>query len=696
MAGQEKHQTDRPNEYVRHVAPVHLAAIACFTGLIIGFFDVLVTLALNPSELVSSSTSLSLAAAVISVLVLYICLWLCVAYPASGVCRLSRLSLAISISIFLMTFNLAASVSGLITFTPSQYDITRLFIIAGGSGLISMGAYGCASRLVRSPRHLGCILAAGCIGSLVFAEGALFGWLVRSRMTLAVSISLAAAFVAFVALAIATIFALRKLPTKTATTLPFVLMLVVVVFLPFRALVRTGPPSTPVSVSGQSALPVKYVILIIVDTLRADFLSCLNDGAPRTPNMDMLADDGVLFSRAISSAPWTVPSVASIMTGLSPNVHQAMSARSRLPDELTTLAEYMQDAGYYTTAMGFNPFLRKRYNMHQGFYEYVFPKPPSRSRSLGGVVVNTFFPAILPSTASTTEITQMAIDWIERNKDVDFFLWTHYYDPHLPYAPPPEFEPDGEVPPRIGRSFSRIQDVRAGHFAPTLPERDWIRELYKSEVEYVDDSLGDLIQTLKRLDIYDEALIILTSDHGEEFWEHGSFEHGHSLHDELLWVPLILKLPRSSSAREVATAVSIESILPSVLDICQIDHVDQHLTGKSLMPLIDTGASYDEDQSIHSTGVLYYGQKESAIFGEYKYVLDVITGEEILYRIGADGQYQSPLESPSTEQLDRARSILAAHHSESSKLRDHYGVEAEEAPIEESVLRQLRALGYVR
>jgi arylsulfatase A-like enzyme len=669
-------------------------SIACFTSLFAGLFDVIVVLLLKPDELSSSIVSLNIAAVAALVLVTYLFLWLAVAYPVGRALRLSTLPLAISLSVFLVLFCAALSMSEIIPPSWSRHDLARLFILAAGSLVVSIGAYVTASETALSTKYRQVVEVVGCSTPYILAEFGLFAWLMRARIGLFPSIQFLLVFLAFGGLAIATIIAVRRVASGGGTTLLMGSLLAAVLVLPLHVLVGLNSPSGPSRSEVRAGLPVRHVILITIDTLRADFLSCLNPGAPTTPNIDTLARDGVLFKRAVSSAPWTLPSVSSIMTGLSPLVHQTMYPRSRLPDELTTLAEYMQEAGYYTAAIGYNPFLMSSYNVCQGFDEYTFTGIPVRHSSLGGFVVDSIFPWLFPSTGSTGQITNLVTRWMERNKDRRFFLWTHYLDPHVPYSPPPAFIPDGEPSPRIGTTFHRADDIRAGHLFPTPTERRWIRALYGGEVRYVDDNVGQVLQALKRLGIYDDALILLTSDHGEEFWEHGGFEHGHSLNQELLWVPLIVKLPRSVRQGEVAARVSTESILPTVLDICDVDYEDQYLTGRSLIALIDGRAQSGEATPLLSTGTLYYEQQESVAFGEYKYVLHAVTGDEEFFRLDSASGYEAM--QATEEQLERARTILDLRRSACAELREYYGVIPEEAPIDESVQEQLRALGYVK
>ena len=322
-------------------------------------------------------------------------------------------------------------------------------------------------------------------------------------------------------------------------------------------------------------------MLITIDTLRRDSLSCYGKRpSSHTPNIDRLAEDGLVIKKAISSSSWTVPSLTSIMTGLPVEVHGVDHADSRVPEVLKTLAEYMLEAGYFTGAIGSQLLMSPRYNLLQGFQHYnTFPK--TRPMMLGSKVLRKLRAVIpldpLPSSlryrlsralsgrATTSDLTHLAVQWLEANQNRDFFFWLHYFDPHQPYAPPASFVPEGVPPLRIGNRFHPQVATQDGTFDPLVEEKEWIRKLYDAEVRYVDHNVGQVLDALKEKRLYDKSLIIITSDHGEEFWEHDGIGHGHTLYNELLWVPLIIKVPDSiGRLGEINTTVSTLSILPTV------------------------------------------------------------------------------------------------------------------------------------
>ncbi len=445
---------------------------------------------------------------------------------------------------------------------------------------------------------------------------------------------------------------------------------------------------------------VKQVILITIDTLRADALSSYGGTATSTPNIDSLAKDGTLFKNAYSAAPWTLPAFSSMMTGVSPTVHRTFASDSVLPDKFKTIAEYLRDSGYYTAAIGDNFYLHTEFNMDQGFLEYNFyPRRQMVIDSFGATLIKKSFPNTMNPYASTDQLTDLAIDWIGKNRDSDFFLWVHYYDPHIPYAPPTEYISKNAVPDdSIGYQLWNASAIRDGHFAPSASQRKWIKELYDAEVRYVDASLGRLLEAFKEESLYKSSLIILTSDHGEEFWEHDGFEHGHTLYNELLRVPLIVKLPGKHSARVVEDEVTTQSLMPTVLELTRIPNESGHATAESLAPLLTESPSSFAEEPLVSTGLLYYENREGVIFHGSKYIESLVTGQGELYDLRTDPREQSPLDlSRNRLKSDQAKNIMNNHNRKSEMLTKELGVSStEKAALDKEKIEKLKALNYIQ
>ncbi len=435
------------------------------------------------------------------------------------------------------------------------------------------------------------------------------------------------------------------------------------------------------------------IVLVTVDTLRPDILA---DEA--TPALDGLLADSIVFEQARSAAPWTKPALATILTGLSPWVHRTTSRRKRLPDELTTLAEHLRAAGYRTGGAGLNVHLERMFNFAQGFDDYAFPARAELGISFGAKLLTACdpdrFPELFPST---TAVADVAIDWLERAVDGErpVFLWMHVLDPHWPYEPPADYTTPPESGTRIANYWGdpdTVTNVQAGNLKLGEADRARVRELYRGEIRYVDDNVGRLLAKLRELGLYDESLIVFASDHGEEFWEHGSYEHGHTLYDEVLRVPLAFKLPASNPSRagRRPEPVSTESLTPTVLDLLGRS---AKTTGRSLRPLWESPGSVPAEP-LFSNGTYYRGEKEAVVFDGLKLVVDLETKRVELYDLAADPAELDSLASSRPRDVARGRELLEARFRAAQDLRAELGLGDDEADLDPLVHARLKALGY--
>jgi arylsulfatase A-like enzyme len=437
------------------------------------------------------------------------------------------------------------------------------------------------------------------------------------------------------------------------------------------------------------------IILLSIDTLRADSVSTLSPAASPTQHLDSLAADSVVFTRAYSPAPWTLPAFVSIMTGVGPGVHGVKGWNHRIPDTLPLLAERLRDAGYLTAAIGHNPWLQTN-RMPSGFTTYEMCPRAKRGSSFGSRIVAHFFPSSLKSTLLTPELTSLATRWLDAHAKDDFFLWVHFFKPHGPYEPKDPYRPRESPPPGIGYRFEGAARIRDGSLVLSLAQREWVRKLYEGEVRFVDDQVGVLLGELKRLGIYDEALIVFVSDHGEEFWEHGSFEHGQAFYDELLRVPLFVKLPGQRLRERRGELVCTGSIYPTLLDLAGVPHPLEELSYAPLSPLLGGAGGLYREVPILSATPCYYEDRVSIVFGDTKYILSLVTNREQLYDLKSDPGEQHDLAGAPSELLSRARAEMESATRSSAVLREHYGIQAvPTSPPSPETLEQLRSLGYV-
>jgi arylsulfatase A-like enzyme/uncharacterized membrane protein YbhN (UPF0104 family) len=301
----------------------------------------------------------------------------------------------------------------------------------------------------------------------------------------------------------------------------------------------TAPAAAPALVSRPN------VILVMIDTLRADHLSCYGGTHTPTPNLCRVAADGGSIYSGFSHASWTKPSAATLLTSLLPSSHQTMAKAAALPSEIDTVAEAFQRAGYSTGAFVSNTNLTEAFGFAQGFDEYHYLGPDylfgaveSSSKLVLYQIFRRVYFSFVPGLRfgdfyqDSEVVNRNAFDFLDRHAASRFFLFLHYMDPHDPY-----FEH-----PYDGVGIARA----AGD--PSQSEAERMHDLYVGEIAYLDANFGKLIAKLEALGLWDEAVIALVADHGEEFQEHGGFWHGLTLYDEQIRVPLMVKWRKSAPA----------------------------------------------------------------------------------------------------------------------------------------------------
>lgn len=315
------------------------------------------------------------------------------------------------------------------------------------------------------------------------------------------------------------------------------------------------------------------IILISIDTLRADHLGCYRYPHPTSPAIDAFAKDAVLFRQCIAQCTSTLASHASIMTSLIVSHHSAYFTRTQpLPDQVKTMAEFLKEKNYRTVSYNDGGQIAAKFGLDQGFD--IYESLPFDD------VKEMQFKRIVEKTES----------WIDTNPGEKFFLFLHTYETHHPYTPEPHyldmFEEDynGNLPEHI--SVELLNRINKDEVAIDDQDKQHIIDTYDAEIREMDDSFARLIAFLKKKKLYDNTLIIFTSDHGEEFGEHGIWGmHSHTLFNDQLLVPLIMKLPGSQLAgRKINPMARSIDILPTVLDLLGQD-IPKDLEGATLIPL---------------------------------------------------------------------------------------------------------------
>ena len=305
------------------------------------------------------------------------------------------------------------------------------------------------------------------------------------------------------------------------------------------------------------------VILVTIDTLRADHLSCYGYGRPTSPVIDQIAAEGARFADPVAAASWTKPATGTILTGLYPSRHGALYHGSslQLPEGERTLAQAFQDAGYVTAGFVSNPNCKRVFDFDRGFDEF-FDSPVEDTITLASIR-GSWFGRVMMKVARhqfnwkyENDVHQMnshAFAWLDQNHDEKFFLYLHYIDPHIPYTPPSPY----------------LEEFSGDHGFPIFQERRELVgiDLYDGEIRYADAGMGELVSKLKELDLWEDTLFVLTSDHGEEFFEHEVLGHGFSLYQPVVQVPLIMRGPGVPAATVVEDPVQILDMPATILDL---------------------------------------------------------------------------------------------------------------------------------
>lgn len=353
---------------------------------------------------------------------------------------------------------------------------------------------------------------------------------------------------------------------------------------------RAVEPSAGIDTPTARGTERPNVLLYVVDTLRADHLGCYGYPRPTSPRIDRLAAEGVVFSRTIAQSSWTKPATASMLTGRTPSAHGAIDPAAGIRPGAVTLAEVLRQHGYRTAAFVTNVNVRSGLGFERGFEQYVY-LAEDRARP------TMHMPA--------DELDTQVVRWLdERAAKGPFFVYVHASDPHAPYAA------SGAAPGRDGAAATRkslvprpptlppsrdpLTLLRRDPSARTLEHIDYLRALYDREVAFVDGAIGQLMEALRARAVYEDTLVIITSDHGEEFYEHGGFEHGRTLYHEQLAVPLVIRFPGARYAgRRVSSIARQIDILPTLLACLGIP-IPAGVQGISLAPALDGEGDADE------------------------------------------------------------------------------------------------------
>lgn len=408
-----------------------------------------------------------------------------------------------------------------------------------------------------------------------------------------------------------------------------------------------------------------HLLLISFDTLRRDSLGCYGYPRPTSPAIDAFAAGAVLFENAVSQAPATKPSHASLLTSLNEAKHGALSTQEHVLDpSKVTLAEILKENGYQTACFNAGGYMKSVWGFDQGFDVYDSSRPW------------LFADAVDLGTA-----------WLaDRRRDQPFFLFLHTYEVHHPYLPATEyaarFRGDYAGPLGDAIGIELLEEINDGRRDADAADRAHVKDLYDAEIRSMDDAFGRLVAQLKSAGLYDDLLIVVTSDHGEEFDEHGRIGwHSHTLFDELLRVPLIIKLPGGArGGTRVEGMVRLIDVLPTVLEILRLP-APPGIEGISLSTAMASGRS----AGLISISTLGHDLQRSIRTDRWKLY------DMRLYDLEADPLEQVDVAHEHPDVVRRMHLYLEEYLA---------SAEAPQAPTtidaDQDTLDELRQLGYIR
>jgi arylsulfatase A-like enzyme/Tfp pilus assembly protein PilF len=408
--------------------------------------------------------------------------------------------------------------------------------------------------------------------------------------------------------------------------------------------------ATTASASDRSGSPPN-VVVITVDTLRADHLGCYGYKQIHTPNIDGLAADSARFERAFTPVPITLPSHTVIFTGTYPMLNGMHDfSGNRLGAQQQTLASVLKENGYTTGAVVASAVLDSRFGLNRGFDFYYD---------------HFDFNRLEESNLDEMErpgnvVADQALNWLSKNYQKQFFLWMHLYDPHYPYRPPAPYS------------------------------EEYKSHLYDGEIAFADEQVGRLLRFLKEKGLYRNTLIVLSGDHGEGLGEHGEATHGFFIYNSTLHVPLIFHLPRAATAHEVTTPVSTADIMPTVLQVLKIA-VPSQVQGTSLLPIV-SGRKQDETPYLYAETFLprlHFNWSELRGVESERYHF-ILAPKPELYDLSKDPKELNNLYSEKKAVSEELRTKLAAIIHEYTPGQEL----AEKTGLDPALMERLKSLGY--
>ncbi len=435
----------------------------------------------------------------------------------------------------------------------------------------------------------------------------------------------------------------------------------------------------------QQSGEIRNAVFIVVDTLRRDHLGAYGYSRDTSPSIDALAAEGARFDRAYATSGWTMPSVTSMLTGLYPSEHGVVRPRTALSAEIPTLAGVLGENGFATAGVVSHIVIGKRWGLSRGFDWFD-------ERNAKG-----------HKGTSTQGVTESAISMLERLSagEQRFFLFVHYFDPHYTYQRHEEFDFAAEEAGRL-RGGEEIEALRRLGTDMTQRERDFVQDLYDGEIRHTDAGIGRLLDRLKSLGHYDDTLVLFTADHGEEFLERGWLGHTRTLYDELVRVPLIIRLPEPAVRPVIDELVSLTMLAPTILQLLGLEippsFAQPPRVAQLLADVNASSASSGENRiltevdfvPVSKFAVKKVTKQVSLVGPRFKLINDLLTGTTELYDLQNDPAERDNLAASDPERVRE----MTVHLDK--RLREAKSPQSDppELDLSETEIERLKALGY--
>ena len=453
------------------------------------------------------------------------------------------------------------------------------------------------------------------------------------------------------------------------------------VFLVTSVLGKKAPPvkESPV---GKATIEQPNILLIAVETLRADHVHTYGYSRDTTPQMDHFAENAFRFTNLVSTSSWTMPSHMSMLTGLYPGVHQTTDISLKLDDNIPTLAGVLKNNGYYTAGFVSNHLLESHFGFGKGFDCYDDFTMNLAARGETEELVRTSPP-----------LNEAVLTWLRTNYNKRFFLFVHYFDPHYAYNPPPPYDTLFDPGYKGNVDGCHIETLKPNISRKNL---NHVISLYDGEIRYTDEYIGALLKELETLGINEKTLIVLIGDHGEEFFEHGGTRHGETLYNEAIRVPLIIKLPGSHKPAVINTLASDVDLMPTICDYLKVSP-PPGLQGKSLLPAMNGTAGEERSYVFSELTVAYTHVTKAIVSRDYKFICHLDTGTRELYDLAHDpGEKRNLVKTEQQKAAELERELMNFVVSCTRQVSALGSTGNNTVVHDEETKKKLKSLGYMQ